>query len=174
MWQHVHNSFSSRRIRGVKSRWLHSLLRYVVLLSFSESLMRYFWNSHIGLCILHVLILFFCVFLNWQWFLAVVTLLFLRETPPPPSSKQRGQCVVRDDDATQLDIQLCGCSWRKDAHKKIKIGEQQTQIWSAGARNASVLPLCTAMGETQIASSNGPVTVNPTLCAHVELKLLKL
>lgn len=92
----------------------------------------------------------------------------------PPSPKQRGQCVVRDDDATQLDIQLCGCSWRKDAHKKIKIGEQQTQIWSAGARNASVLPLCTAMGETQIASSNGPVTVNPTLCAHLELKLLKL
>lgn len=78
--------------------------------------------------------------------------------------------MVRDDDATQLDIQLEeGCT-----QKKKKIGEQQTQIWSAGARNASVLPLCTAMGETQIASSNGPVTVNPTLCAHVELKLLKL
>lgn len=118
--------------------------------------------------------LFFCVSLNWQWFLAVVTLLFLRETPPPlpkaerPMCGQRWRCHPTRHSALWLQLEE-GCT-----HKKIKIGEQQTQIWSAGARNASVLPLCTAMGETQSSGSNGPVTVNPTLCAHVELKLLKL
>lgn len=91
-----------------------------------------------------------------------------RDAAPPPQSREANVWseMTMPPNST--------FSWRKDAHKKIRIGEQQTQIWSAGARNASVLPLCTAMGETQIASSNGPVTVNPTLCAHVELKLLKL
>lgn len=93
--------------------------------------------------------------------------------PPPPQSREANVWseMTMPPNSTFSSVAAAGGRMHT---KKIKIGEQQTQIWSAGARNASVLPLCTAMGETQIASSNGPVTVNPTLCAHVELKLLKL